>query len=278
MFNENNIKGNNNLYIRKLSMILYIEVMRVFGKIIYYDKGTINDYKAIINGRRNVSVEEYAVTNDKGANGGLSFLKADVKATKSYKGKIQESDLYDCDEFEKMLDGRDDYVDFTLSADCDIATVPNKSIIKVDGFIEIPEEFDVVKLIDLFKPMLMKSDSLHNVDEMGRTALCSILNDAHASKIPLVFECEGELFCSKIQQKHLLIDYEELSEIDTEVTILARIISSCVNKSKPYYDPLKDFISLNRMMRKAIGERQKEMSPMYVDTNYRNIEILAIYK
>ena len=46
----------------------------------------------------------------------LKLVSADVKASKSYKAKVQESDLYDCDLFEKMLIGRDDYFDFTISS------------------------------------------------------------------------------------------------------------------------------------------------------------------
>ena len=39
----------------------------MFGKIMYYDKTTIDEYKAIIKGQKNLKVEEYEVSNDKGA-------------------------------------------------------------------------------------------------------------------------------------------------------------------------------------------------------------------
>ena len=86
----------------------------MFGKIIYYDKKTIAEYKSIINGKPNLEIEEYDVSNDRGINADLKLVSADVKASKSYKARVQESDLYDCDQFEKSLVGRDDYYDFTF--------------------------------------------------------------------------------------------------------------------------------------------------------------------
>ena len=250
----------------------------MFGKIIYYDKKTIAEYKSIINGKPNLEIEEYDISNDRGINADLKLVSADVKASKSYKARVQESDLYDCDQFEKSLAGRDDYYDFTISSDFDITTVPNRSIIKMDGFIEIPEDFDIVKMIETFKPFIMGMDQLQDMEETSKLALQTFLGSANAAKIPLVFEGEGGLLCSKVFQENLTISYEDLSEVEDTVTVLARVTSSFVNSSKPYYDPLKDFMSLNRMMRKSIGERGKEFSPIYADEQYRMIEVLAIYR
>ena len=96
----------------------------MFGKIVYYDKKAVAEYKTVISGKPNLEIDEYDVTNDKGISADLRLVSADVKAAKTYKAKIQESDLFDCDQFEKMLTGRDDYFDFNVSADFDISTVP----------------------------------------------------------------------------------------------------------------------------------------------------------
>ena len=45
----------------------------MFGKIIYYDKKTIADYKSIINGKPNLEIEEYDVSNDRGINADLKI-------------------------------------------------------------------------------------------------------------------------------------------------------------------------------------------------------------
>ncbi len=250
----------------------------MFGKIIYFDKETIKDYKSIITGQRVLEIEEYDVTNDKGINADLKLVSADAKSTKAYKAKIQESDLYECAEFEKMLAGREDYFDFTVSADYDITTVPSRSIVKMDGSLSIPEEFDLLKVIDLVKPWLMNSDEMLDMEETSRMAIQTFLGSAQATKIPLIFECEGSLLCTKLLQNNLLIDYEELTELEDDVTILARITSNVVAKNKAFYDPLKDFIKLNRMMRKSLGERDEGLKPILVDSEYRVIEILAMYR
>ena len=266
------------IYLNVTKKTKYFNGGNMFGKIVYYDKKAVAEYKTVISGKPNLEIDEYDVTNDKGISADLRLVSADVKAAKSYKAKIQESDLFDCDQFEKMLTGRDDYFDFTVSADFDISTVPSRSIIKMDGYIEIPEDFDMVKVIDAFKPYLMKMGELQNMEETSKMALQTFLGSANAAKIPLVFEGENTLFCSKIFQENMTISYEELAEIDDSVTILARVISLFVNSSKPYYDPLKDFISLNRMMRKAMGNRNEEFKPIYADDQYRMLEILAIYR
>lgn len=195
----------------------------MFGKIIYYDKKAVAEYKSVISGKPNLEIEEYDVSNDKGIIADLKLVSADVKASKSYKAKVQESDLYDCDLFEKMLIGRDDYFDFTISSDYDITTVPNRSIIKMDGYIEIPEDFDMMKVIDAFKPFILNMNQFQDMEEASRMALQTFLGSANAAKIPLVFEGEDTLFCSKIFQENMTISYEELSEIDENITILARV-------------------------------------------------------
>ena len=75
----------------------------MFGKIMYFDKKTIDEYKSIIKGQRQLQVEEYEVSNDKGASVDLKAVSADAKASKKYVARVVDSMLYDCDEFEKML-------------------------------------------------------------------------------------------------------------------------------------------------------------------------------
>ena len=78
----------------------------------------------------------------------LKAFGADAKASKTYKAKVQESLLYNCDEFEKLLSGRDDYFDFTQSSDFDLMTMSRGVIIKFDGYIKVPGEFDLTQTID----------------------------------------------------------------------------------------------------------------------------------
>ena len=77
----------------------------------------------------------------------------------------------------------------------------------------------------------------------------------------------------------MISDYEELEEFeDEQVTVLGRIASGIIREDKAYYDPLKDFISLNRMMRKSVKDRGDGLQPLFLDRKYRQIDILAIYR
>ena len=61
----------------------------------------------------------------------------------------------DYDRFEKKLDELDgtEYFDLVLK-DYDLNTVPNMSIIRVNGSFEIPEQFDMFNLAQNFMPLL----------------------------------------------------------------------------------------------------------------------------
>lgn len=75
-----------------------------------------------------------------------------------------------------------------------------------------------------------------------------------------------------------MVDYSELEECeDSEVTILVRSASNGkYNASKAYYDPLKDFLNLNRMMRRQV-DNNGEFGSLCVEEEYKPVDIIAIY-
>ena len=100
-------------------------------------------------------------------------------------------------------------------------------------------------------------------------------------KIPLMVELDGDLLCSKIEIDNLKIDYVELEDYENiEVTILARMIANNkINKNKAIYDPLKDYITLNRQLRRQFAnERPEELVEIFADDDYYSIEIIAMYQ
>ena len=253
----------------------------MLGNVIYYDKKKIDEYRSVIKGQRNLEVEEYEVSNDKGVQVDLKAFGADAKASKTYKATIQESLLYNCDEFEKLLSEKkndNDYFDFTQSSDFDLTTMSRGVIIKFDGYIKVPEEFDLTQTIDKFKPMLTESLSKGTMDQSEQVALQIFLETSDA-KIPVLIDFDEQLMCSKLISNNMLIKYEDMEEYEElEVTIIARIISgNMVSKKKAFYDPLKDFMTLNRVIRRNIGTRTDGLCEIYADRDYRMIEILAIY-
>ena len=251
----------------------------MFGKIVYFDKKTIEDYKALIKGKRQYEISEYEVYDDKGAGIDLKAVTADAKASKKYKARVVDSPLYDCNEFEKMLKGRDDYFDFTESSAYDLTTIPRGSIIKVDALIEIPEGFDYMHLLDMFKPFLIESINNDDMEESGKETIKYVFKGAKATRIPMICDVDDYLLCTKLTKDNLILEYEELEEVDESITILARISTGEVNSEKPFYDPLKDFITLNRTLRRSLKDsRGEELAAISVENNYRMIDVLAIYK
>lgn len=244
----------------------------------YYDKNTIDEYKSIIRGQRHLEVEEYQISNDKDANIGLKLASTEIKASKSYKARVVESMLYDCDEFERMLEGRDDFFDFTRESGLDIETVTKRSIIKINAFLEIPDGFDLMRLIDTFKPLLLDSIENGSSEKANNEAVRTIFGNAKATKIPVIADAENYLLCSKLYQNCLISEYEEYEELDEEVTLLARLASDVIDRTKAFYDPLKDFLTMNRVLRRSMNDRGKELTPITVDKEYRKIDILAIYR
>ncbi len=251
----------------------------MFGNVIYYDKGKIDEYKAVIKGQKNIEVDEYEISNDKGAQFGLKAIGADIKASKSFKAKVQESLLYECDEFEKLLEGRDDYFDFTQSSGYDLTTISRGSIIKMDVYIKVPEEFDYTQTIDKFKPMLISSIVSDGMDKSEEMAVRTFM-ETPDTKIPILIDFDNELMCSKLASKNMMERYENMDEYeDLEVTIIARVISgNKVDARKAFYDPLKDFMILNRVVRRSMGDRMEGMNEIFADRDYRNVEVLAIYQ
>lgn len=251
----------------------------MFGRALYFDKKTIDEYSAIISGQRHLEIDEYKISNGKGVAADFKFASADLNASKEYTARITENPLYDCFEFEKKLVGRDDFYDFTQTSDFDISTVPRGCIVKIDSFAYVPEGFDMMQLMDLFKPLLMDTVETDTMDNSSKEALRTFFGPAKASKIPLVLEVDESLLVAKINQENLLCKYEEIEEWEEEqVTILARVSSGTIQPSKAYYDPLKDFMSLNRTMRKSFGDRVDVLKQLFLDQEYRNVDVLAVYR
>lgn len=251
----------------------------MFGSIVYFDSVKIDEYKAVIRNSKNLRIEKISISNDKGVETNIPIANFGIKATKSYEASFESSMLYECAEFETLLNGRDDYFDFTSSSDYEIATLQRGHIIKFDSTLTIPEAFDLTQIIAQFKPMLINSMSKEMKSDEQEAFKSFFASTDY--KIPMTTECDDTLLCSKINAKELKYEYAQLEELETlEVTILARIISGTItNKNKAIFDPLKDFITLNRSMRRTMATKRPEgLEEVFVDEDYRMIEVLAIYQ
>lgn len=252
----------------------------MFGKVIYFDEKKFNDYFALANGSKITAIDHMQISNDKGVGVGTSFVSADYKGNKSYEATIKESILFDINDFEKKLKGRDDFFDFTLyESEYDIKTIIRGVIVKFNSYLYVPLEFDMTQMIGQFKPML--TQEITSTMKQSESDAFNSFFDICNPKIPIISQIDDISLVSLIESDKMLIKYPELEEYETtEVTILARVIAnSIVNKDKAIFDPLKDFISMNRATRRDfVKDRPDGMKTIYCESDYKKIEIISIYQ
>ncbi len=103
----------------------------------------------------------------------MKFIGGDLKGSKKYTAEVQESLLYNCDNFEKLLNGRDDFFNFTT------------------------KEFDATQTIQRFKPFLMDSISSEIANETEKKVFKTFFELTDA-KIPIMLGPDDMLMCSKL--------------------------------------------------------------------------------
>ncbi len=202
---------------------------------------------------------------------------------KKVEGNTQANYLLECEQFEKLLRERDDYIDFTSgNQEVRIKDVRISSIIKVIGEIYVPEQFDMIQLMDLYKPCFIKD--VHAKEEEEQEILNLALKNAKM-KIPIFCElgseCDYWMGIGKAEQENLQIHYEELEDYEgKDVTIIARLDSRRYYKDKPLvvFDIYKDFLGFNRELRKQVSsEMKEEFEVVNVKEDYLGLELLAVY-
>ncbi len=233
----------------------------MFGNIIYYNKKKIDQYATLI----------------------LGHSTDWVNTEKLDTGNKASNCLLECAKFEEILQQRDDYFDFAGdSQSISIKDVRISSIIRVTGEIYVPEQFDMIHLIAEYKPYIL------NEIECNGSAERELLNAVFSNsklRIPifceLSSECDYWLGIGKVSPDNLLIDYNDLEEYEgKEFTILAKLESRKYYKDTPLpvFDIYKDFLGLNRALRKQIALTEKgEFESIDIKEDYLGLELLAIY-
>lgn len=233
----------------------------MFANLIYYDKSRVDKYMALIMKKAIVHAED---------------VQEDVQSKMA-------NYLLECSQFETLLKNRDDYFDFVEGdSEVGIKDVRIASIIKVTGEIYVPESFDMVHLIDEYKTQILASVECKDDDE--RAILNAVFNSSKI-KIPIFCElgeeCDYWLGIGKASQDNLLIDYNELEDLEgREVTIIAKIETKKYYKDNPLkvFDIYKDFLGLNRALRKQIvNQKSEEYESIEIEEDYLGLELLAIY-
>ena len=250
----------------------------MFGKVVYCDKGKIIDYTSIITGKPIVESSLIHQSTNKEAQLNVAPIAVGASSAKTYEFKTTQSNLHTICEFEKRLEGRDDYFDFTTNANFCLDTIQRGNIVKFASSICVSEKFDMIQMIDKFKPMLL-NDAVSTMQKNEADAFKTFFN-TQSAKIPLMCNIDVVEVRALIETTSLEIDYEDIDDYEeVEMSILARTLDNgLVSKEKPFFEPLKHFIKLNRTMRRTMSkDATKELSPIFSDEDYRLFEIIAIY-
>lgn len=184
--------------------------------------------------------------------------------------------LYDV--FEKALEGQaDEYFDF-LTDSPDPQTLPPMSIVRFRGTAEVPEQFDAVAMMRQYAPMFDEAGMLETEDGGApKEFLLSLFakKDAYA---PLIINGLDIPVFSKLGMTYFTEgDISLLEEIESEEAVfLFKVLSHCNDEQIVVYDPLRDFMKLNRAARRSM-DRSSGLEEIRIAGPVIKGELIAIY-
>lgn len=253
----------------------------MFKTLIYCNLDKVIQYGELINNKRHIQIDSVEVTKGGGAELLFPAIKGKIDGSTKMIGYVNNNNiLFEYNQFEDSLKSIDDvYFDFVDCDDYDIKTIPVNSIIRFRSRLVIPEEFDMIQLIEEYKPILLQ----YNCDDMEEDARAFLKTalDKETINIPTIYEMDDTLLYSKLKGNFLIEEYSGFEDLDgEELTILARVITHKTGKTI-IYDPLKDFIKINRAMRRQgnFSSLPKELDGIFIESdNIIALEIIALYQ
>ncbi len=191
-----------------------------------------------------------------GANVGVASASLEVTAERSDSAAADQVERFESFEHEiEKLKGQD-YFDF-LTDDCDISTVPPMSLFRVQGLIEVPEGFDMLSVMKRYAPLLEKYGFLASggTDDVPPGLIRDVLEKANAS-VPITVALDEVTVSAKLQAQYLVSgDESDVENLEGEdVVLLCKVTAHQWSDSVVVFDPLKDFMHLNRAMRRSINK------------------------
>ena len=249
----------------------------MFRSFIYLDTDKLNTYKRQIEGST-LNLKSATMKKSKNASAEFKGLGGKVGNETQVEGEYASDPSYEYDRFEALLNDMsgDNYFDFVLN-DFDPATLPSMSIMRINSSFTVPESFDMVNVIEKFKPMLMGQIDTNSTGE--QEALESILGKASAD-VPIISEFDDVAISGKLNAKYLMEDYAQLEEYsEQDVFILCKVVGLMQKENVEIFDPLKDFIRLSRAVRRQTNFGDTTgLEKIYVEGPVLKVEIIAIYK
>lgn len=251
----------------------------MFRSFVYLDEGKLYTYKRQIDGSNTMNPKTVAQKKTKGFSAGVSGVGFNGTVETCVDGEFEKDVSFDYDRFElelNKLEG-EDYFDFVMNPDYDFTTIPAMKILRVCSAFSIPEEFDMVNLMDRFMPAFMGEIQTNSASE--QEAMENILGKASAD-IPIVIDADDITISGKLNAKYLREEYSSLEDYaDQDVYVLCKVVGIARKDSVEIFDPLKDFIKLPRAMRRQMSDGNNGgLERIIVDGPVLKVEIIAIYK
>ncbi len=252
----------------------------MFRSFIYLDEDKLYTYKRQIDGKN--SALPLSVTQKKtaGFSAGMTGFGVNGAMETSVNSEFEKDVSFDYDHFELALGELEgeDYFDFVLNNDYDLTTIPAMKLFRICSGFEIPEEFEAVKLIDQFMPMLVGQIETKSTQE--QEALEGIMGKA-AADIPFVIECDDVTISGKLNAKYLHEEFSSLEDYaDQDVYMLCKLVGMVRKDRVEIFDPLKDFIHLPRSIRRQIdtSDNSVGLDKILIEGPVLKVEVIAIYK
>lgn len=245
----------------------------MFRDFVYLNTDALSRYSTRLLGNRGLKLDSAK------AKGGLSFgfAKADVELEGT---APQAKDIFSIyDEFESKLAevANEEYFDF-ISNQPDEATLPDMSIIRFKGTVEIPEAFDMIDTIRQFAPMLNTFGMLpEDNNSVSNEFVLNLLSNKNAD-VPILADGLDMLVSSKLKTDYISEnDVTSLEDLqDEEAIILCKVVARCEGDKVLIYDPLKDFMKLSRTVRRNT-KRTEGLEQIYEAGPVLKVETIAIY-
>lgn len=255
----------------------------MFKNMIYFDSLKVAEYKAVLAGKKHVAIKNVKISSSKSLDANVSVFSGGIGGSNEMEGELIENMVLDCNEFEDLLEkkGGEHYFNL-MTEDYDVETITKSSIISFEGALSIPNEFDMMELINQFKPMLISSMNLANAEE---EEIFKKIFEKENTKIPMFIQSnqlgERQGF-TKLTSTELIVGMETLEDYeDEELTFIAKISSRKQAKDKPIvvFDIMKDLFSISRGLRRQMGQEEIEgIENIKSERDILELEVLAIYR
>lgn len=246
----------------------------MFRSFVYLDQEALANYSLQLGMSPGFRVK----TVDGSLGASVAGLSANVSvAAESSSPGINPIRAYD--EFEKKLGDCEgvEYFDF-LNEEYDSQTLPLMGLFRFAGYARVPDGFDLFDTMRKFMPFMSKTGLIDLEQGDPNTELAMEMLTNNQGAIPIVIDGLDTLVTSKLKTKWLEGgDSMVLEEIeDDEAIFLCKVVAHARGDQVPVFDPLKDFMRVNRAMRRTT-KRSEGLEIVYEKGPVIRAEVVAIY-